>query len=348
MGVAHTWVIVAINIGFLFVGLFAVCRVLPLTFFHEQHNILSVCIISLLSFIFIRFFTVPLSDVPFFGLAMCSLAAMEHTLRLSIGGRFWLWLLATGILLLISIAVRSAGIALIPPFLWMVISHSTVKTYLKSLAGRVAISAIGVLACCVILARTSIIADLNLWLRHFEFATSNHTLIDLTSTILGFRLRELGEITANIPLIAMPESARQVIPWVGALLLTCLIWGLFLQRKVFGPTQVFVIIYVSLLLAWPYYDPRFWLPLIPILISYCTLTMKRIITRHPRFPASLLGAYLAVYAVIGLAWLASSTMITFSRSAFLTMWLRRNTARHIVLYWDLAKTALLPEQWIKT
>ena len=324
MGIAHTWVIVALNAVFLFLGLFAVRYILTLTFFREQRFVLSVCVVSLLSFLFIKFFTIPLTDVPFFCLAMCSLAAMEHAVRLRVGARFWLWLSAAGILVLGSIAVRRVGIALIPAFLWMVISHSTVKTYLKTMAVRVAISAMGVLACGAILARISIVADLNLWLRDFESATRGHTLTNLASTNLGFRLRELGEITANVPFIAVPEFARQVIPWAGAFLLTGLMSGLFFQRRTFGSTEVFVISYLAILIAWPYYDPRFWLPLIPLLISYCTLTMKRVFARHPHLLRTLLTAYLAVYALVGMAWLVSSTMVTFSRSAFLTMFVPEN------------------------
>jgi hypothetical protein len=324
MGIAHAWVIVAINVACLFLGLFAVRYILSLTFFREQRFVLSICVVSLLSFLFIKFFTIPLTDVPFFCLAMCSLAAMERALRLRVGTHFWLWLSATGILVLGSIAVRSVGIALIPAFLWMVISHPKVKKYLKATAVRVAISTMGVLACGAVLARSSIVADLNLWFRNFELSMRSHTLTNLASTNLGFRLRELGEITANVPFIVVPEFARQVIPWAGAFLLTGLMSGLFLQRKTFGPTEVFVISYLAILIAWPYYDPRFWLPLIPLLISYCTLTMKRLAARHPYLPGTLLGAYLAFYSLIGMELLVSSTMITFSRSAFLTIYVPEN------------------------
>jgi hypothetical protein len=318
MGVAHAWTIVAINFGFLFLGLFAVCYVLSLTFFREHHHILGVCVVSLLSFVFIRFFAIPLSDVPFFGLAMCSLAAMEHTRRLRIGRRFWLWLLATCILLLISIAVRRVGVALIPAFLWMVVSHSTVNPYVKTIASRIAAgSAIGVLACGAILALGWWVVDLNLWLSDFKFAIRGHTLTYVASSILGFRLRELGEITANVPFIVVPQFAQPALPWAGALALAGVVGGLYLKRKAFGPTEAFVSSYLAILIAWPYYDPRFWLPLIPLLISYCTLIAMRVMTRHSRLATGLLSVYLAVYALMGMGWLASSTMITFSRPAFL-------------------------------
>ncbi len=167
MGVAHTWVILTLNAGFLFLGLFALRYVLTLTFFQDQRYVLTVFALSLLSFVFIIFFTLPLTDVPFFCVAMCCLASMEHTVRLGVGGRFWRWLLVASILFLGSIAVRRVGLALIPAFLWMVISHPAVKTYLKGWSLRRAIFAIGSLAFLVIAVIGWTAKNLNVSLRDF-------------------------------------------------------------------------------------------------------------------------------------------------------------------------------------
>ena len=324
MGVAHPWVILAVNAGFLFLGLFAVRYLLTLTFFQEQRYALRVCAVSLLSFVFILFFTLPLTDIPFFCLAMCCLAGMEQTLRLKVGGRFWLWLSGTLVLLLGSIATRRVGLALIPAFVWMVFSHPAVKTYLKAMSRRCVFAAIGPLALAVILALAWTAAKLNVSLRDFESTIHGHTLGYAASTIVEFRLSELGQITVNIPFNALPELAQHLAPWAGALSLTAIIGGLFLKRKTLGPTDAFVIGYFAILSAWPLYDPRLWLPLIPLLISYCTLTLARIVARHRRVPGKLVAVYLTFYTVMGMEWLASSTMITFSRSVFLTTYVPEN------------------------
>ena len=324
MGVARTSVILAINAGFLFLGLFAVRYLLTLTFFREQRYALRVCAVSLLSFAFILFFTLPLTDIPFFCLAMCCLACMEQTVRLKVGGRFWLWLSGAWILLLGSIATRRVGLALIPAFLWMVISHSTVKTYLKAMSRRRVIAVIGPLAFALILVLGWTAAKLNVSLRDFESTIQGHTLAYAASAIVEFRLRELGQIMVNIPFHALPEFAQHLVPWAGALSLTAVIGGLFLKRKTLGPTDAFVIGYLVILFAWPLYDPRLWLPLIPLLISYCTLAIARVVARYHRAPGKLVAVYLMFYAVMGIEWLASSTMITFSRSAFLTMYVPAN------------------------
>ena len=105
---------------------------------------------------------------------------------------------------------------------------------------------------------------------------------------------------------------------------SAIIGGLFLKRKTLGPTDAFVIGYLAILSAWPLYDPRLWLPLIPLLISYCTLTIAHIAARHHGIPGKLVAVYLTVYSVIGMVWLGYSTMVTFSRSAFMTMYVPQN------------------------
>jgi len=324
MGVAHSWVILTLNAGFLFLGLFALRYVLTLAFFRDQRYILTIYAASLLSFVFIIFFTLPLTDVPFFCVAMCCLAAMEHTVRLRVGGRFWRWLLVAGILLLGSLAVRRVGLALIPAFLWMVISLPAVKTYLKGGSRRRAVFAIGSLALFAIVVIGWTAVNLNVSLRDFRSTVHGRTLAYTAWSIIGYRLTELGQIAANVPLHTLPEFAQHVLPWVGALFLTTVIAGLFLKRKTFGPTDAFAVGYLAILFAWPMSNPRLWLPMIPLLISYCTLAIAHVVARHHRVPAKLVAVYVAVYTVMGLDWLASSTMITFSSSAFLTMYVPQN------------------------
>jgi hypothetical protein len=324
MGVAHTWVILSLNAVFLFVGLFALRYVLTLTFFRDQGYVLMVYALSLLSFIFIIFFSLPLTDVPFFCVAMCCLASMEHTVRLTVGGRFWRWLAVDCFLLLGSIAVRRVGLALIPAFLWMIISHPAVKRYLKDWSLRRSISAIGSLVFLVIVVTGWTADNLNVSLRDFRSTVHGQRLPYIASSIIGYRLTELGQIAANIPSHALPKPIQHVLPWVGLLTLTTVMVGLFLKRKSFGPSEVFVVGYLAIMFAWPMSNPRLWLPIIPLLIFYCTLAVAHIAARKYHLLAKLMAVYLTVYAVLGLDWLASSTMITFSRSAFLTMYVPHN------------------------
>jgi hypothetical protein len=63
----------------------------------------------------------------------------------------------------------------------------------------------------------------------------------------------------------------------------------------FGPTEVYLICYTAILFAWPYYDARFWLPVIPLLITYSLLAVKRL-----ELPDSVVAIYGIAFATLGL------------------------------------------------
>ena len=63
--------------------------------------------------------------------------------------------------------------------------------------------------------------------------------------------------------------------------------------------------------AWPFYDARFWLPAIPLLIAYSLLALNRL-----KAPKTVLTAYCVVFATLGLAAIAYCTRITFAGPTF--------------------------------
>ena len=135
--------------------------------------------------------------------------------------------------------------------------------------------------------------------------------------ICAFRLTELGEIAVNLPHAALPAFVQHVhlLSFIGALGFVLVLVGVAARRKQFSVVDVFFISYLAVLLAWPYYDPRYWLPVIPLLIGYCALALK-LVVRY-RVAKSVAGAYLAVYFIIGLAALASNTSLSYAdRSTF--------------------------------
>jgi hypothetical protein len=56
---------------------------------------------------------------------------------------------------------------------------------------------------------------------------------------------------------------------------------------------------------------RFWLPVIPLLIAYSVLAVKRL-----KLPNSVGAIYCIVFAILGLVAIAYSTRITFAGSTF--------------------------------
>ncbi len=61
---------------------------------------------------------------------------------------------------------------------------------------------------------------------------------------------------------------------------------------------------------WPYVDPRFWIPVLPLIFGYASVSIERLL------PKELIAAYLMVFAMLGVAVLVVSTRITYSGSNF--------------------------------
>jgi hypothetical protein len=99
-------VIVGVSVGSILLGL-ALARfsLLP-AFYSDESSSLTICIVSLLSFVTIKYAVIPLTDPLFFGVTMCCLAVMRSAAsRLT-----WRKLALSVVLVLISISIRKIGL----------------------------------------------------------------------------------------------------------------------------------------------------------------------------------------------------------------------------------------------
>src|SRR6185436_5664505 len=77
-GLGYSSAVIGMNLLLLLGGLFFAYRILERRFFQNKTTSLYMCSLSLLSYVVVKHFTMPLSDVAFFGIAMCCLAVMDH------------------------------------------------------------------------------------------------------------------------------------------------------------------------------------------------------------------------------------------------------------------------------
>jgi hypothetical protein len=306
----YVWALIGLNAAALFVGLCAVRSILRRRFFDDAGTFRGICILSLLSFVFVKFFAIPLTDICFFGVAMCCLALMESAPEAGLRELAWR-LVAAWALVGIAISVRRIGVALIPAL----IAAMVLRPEFRSLVRRASIRArtAGIIAAggaagviLWIVARTSTLSDLGR-------ATAGIGWIDAISQILVYRLRELGEIAINLPFGVTPPAPK-ALPVLGFFAACVFSAGMWRKARRLGPTEIFVCSYVLVLLFWPYYDQRFWLPIIPLLIAYARVAIEPLMGHRIWRPA--LSAYLILYAVIGSQVLISSTAVTFSGPNF--------------------------------
>ena len=304
---ARVWVLIGINVVFLIIGLLAVRRLFSSMFSHQF--VFGVLLLSLLSFVTIKYSALVLTDTVFFGVAMCALVTLQaaetrptaRNLIVSFG------------LVLAAICIRRIGIALIPALLWVPVSQSQVRSYIgQRISGRTTTAILCSTAIIIawVVYHTSTLSD-------FTKLFGGHTITEAASVIWSFRLTELGEMAINLPHAALPAVAQQfhVLSLIGALALALTLGGVAIRRKQFGSVDAFFISYLAVLLVWPYYDPRFWLPVVPLLIAYCGLTLKPALQN--RFARQAVAGYLMVFSIIGFSALTSNTLMSYSdRSTF--------------------------------
>jgi hypothetical protein len=309
LGFAHPWVIVCLNAVFLSVGLFAAYSLLIQQFFADKTVVLMICSFFLLSYVVIKHFPIPLTDVPFFCCCMCCLAVMNQATRMDSNWPFVPLAVAAWLLAVAAITVRRVGVALIPPLVFMIASSSPFKSLLKRFSPRTKViiggffMLVGVATMCVV-AKTSSLADF------FSVAT-NSKISTLVLQIFSYRLTELGELLGNLPMTKLPVKLHVIVPWMGLLLFALILWGLATKRKKISPTEVFLFCYIGTLFVWPYYDARFWLPIVPLLIAYSVLAVRNL-----RLPKAVITIYCVIFAIIGFGVIAYSTRITFAGSKF--------------------------------
>jgi hypothetical protein len=303
---AYVWVIVCLSVVFLAIGLVALRYLLGREGFAGDVA-LGVSILTLLSFVFVKYSAIPLSDPFYFALSMCSLAAMKQPSRYD-----WRRTIAAVVLLLASISVRRIGVALIPALVYMLVFQTDLGARFTRLPARMKGAAIltaaaGAAAIAWAVRSTSTLRD-------FKASFASHTVTDSVLGTLIFRLKELGEIALNVPAAVLPTAAQNILPVVGALVFCLVCGGLRLRRKQFGAVEAYFITYVAIIMVWPFYDPRFWLPVIPLLIAYSAVSLRRV--ARGAMGGEFLGAYVIAFAVMGLVALAATTSLTFSGDKF--------------------------------
>jgi len=308
-GLAHPWVIVGLNMVFLLVGLIGAYSLLIREFFEERAVVLMICSFFLLSYVVIKHCTIPLTDIPFFCCSMCCLAVIGRTKNMDLSWRLVTLTSIAWLLAITAIAVRTAGIALFPPLVFMFAKGSGLKLLLErlSLRAKLIVLTVAALAGAVI---TYFISQ-TAYIQQLKDAVRASALPALALGILRYRVNELGELFGNFPLIKMPAELRVVVPWLGFVLLFLMLTGLATKLRKISPTEMFMVCYLGVLFVWPFNDARFWLPVIPLIFAYSLLAVRRL-----RIPKTAIATYCVVFAMLGFGVIGYSTRITFSDGKF--------------------------------
>ncbi len=304
---ARPWTLVGLNAVFLFLGLGCTNYVARNYFLLNDRWAIVTVLFTALSFALIKHFTLPLTDIPFFGTSLAALALTVRAERNS-GTRYYaLWGAAVSTAIA-SVVIRPIAIALFPCLMWSLGEHLGVGRILRrDKKIRIACasgSVVLVVLATVVLLRTMYVRDA---LMVFAHQGTGRAIRDT----LEFRVQEIGELFLNGPASKLRLLAPLI--WVaGAIGIAILI--IFGRRCRIGSVEIYLGTYLSIVLIWPYLDARFWVPVLPcIFAELFSLARPWMFTGWKKHIGI---TYSACYALMGLAALAYSTSITFAGRNF--------------------------------
>jgi hypothetical protein len=277
------------------------------------------CALVLLCWVLVKHVTLPTSDVAFLGWTSLALLACNQAERIR-NSRRARTLAVAGALVIASVATRTAGIALLPAFLWACLLPELQSLSLNSCfrnliawgKGHIllVLAGIGLLLFALVGA-----AQLILPMAYVREATgvfgSLGGPLSAFSWIVKHRLLEWGELATNVPAARIPSMAS-LVPFVGALALGLVLCGLFLRRWKIKSMEIFFLAYLFILLCWPYHDARFLLPVVPLAIGWLTMLGARL---SPQWRVAM-AIWAALFVVTGLLSLSYSTRISLSGNQF--------------------------------
>ncbi|MEO5579172.1 MAG: hypothetical protein ABIR58_00825 [Gemmatimonadaceae bacterium] len=279
-------------------------------------------LLTILAVPVIRSIAMPLPEPAYLAVSLLALASMRAATTgesLTMGeshGRFWYLILAAA-LCTVALIVRLAGIALLPPLVW-----SCVLFAHRRIAARRGRRLVIVTAIALIVLALGVFAPMDesgAIVGYLDDAAFKYSAGEFAGNVYGrviATLRALGELGTNLPLSQFYFLAPYMA-WLGAVVAVFLLFGLR-NRWRLTPVSVYVATYVAILVAWPHYSTRLWVPVIPLLMLH-TVGIARELAAGRR-SQWLVRACLAFYALGGIAALAYTSRISLSGDRFATLY----------------------------
>ncbi len=226
-----------------------------------------------------------------------------------------LWLALALPLMAFCIEVRTIGIALIPAFMWAAAGAISWASMLPQWMRRHKLPAL-----VLFLALLAMAGWGSRILLHSGYAQQNvvtlrgRGLLGNVFWDLTAHAKEWGELGVNAPLSKLPPLLEVPVEIVG--LVALLLWAIGLWEKLhrFTALDCYVLTFACIVLAWPWSDARFWLPLLPVVIGYVLMGAKRIVPTRRLRPA--ITVYCSLFCLLGLVALGFSTRLTFAGDNF--------------------------------
>lgn len=306
---------VLLNVLFGILGMAALHALLTRTYGLACWQSLGVLVLSAFSFVMIKHAPLTVSDPAFFGVSLAALALMAAAEPGR--GSGWGILAAAALLSGEAIWLRTVGLALVPSLLLVVVTHGKPIDLIAVLSRGRNLAIIG-LAAAVAVAAAFLLDRFSVygWIFQNIYAKQAH---DLSASAIVIaqgtaKFTDIGQVFLNLPDTLIPGWAGQPLAVIGVLFFLGALAGFGARLRQFTATDLYVAVYVAVILVWPARDARFWLPVLPFLLLY----FLQFIGKAWRFRmwrgAAIL--WVAGYLTMGAAAFAYSTRLSLAGPGF--------------------------------
>ncbi|HEY4286873.1 MAG TPA: glycosyltransferase family 39 protein [Puia sp.] len=252
LGLLHSFVIAGINALFLAGSLFFVSGSFP----PSLRSFLFFPLVCL-HWTFIKFFAYPLSEMQYLFFSTGCLYCFQRYTR----EKKWLWLIAAFAGAGLAFFTRSAGCMLVPALLVGLMREH--RQLLKLPIVKILLVGAGILSLTGVFLFSKALR-IDMYLRSLQERGSPVPL-------LREHLKEWGQLIVNVPgnkvMTLLPGRGNFLLIVAGLLLALVLIYALFIRRKeVPLVISTYLIAYCLLLFNWPFFDARFWIPVVPYMV----------------------------------------------------------------------------------
>jgi hypothetical protein len=298
--ILHSAVLVFINCIYLFGALVFVRRI-----FGGVLDFYFFAVAVLLNWTIVKFVTHPLSEMQFLFFSMASVYYFQVYSDVRKAMPLILSICCCGLAFL----TRSVGLALaaslVAGLIWMY------RQQLMDLVRRNKVL-VGILIVCVV---SIVVFSRLLGLDHYTGVFTKQFQEGLHfSTMLEWHFREWTEIYANTSIVKLfpymnPGLVRNLFFLTGILFVAGFLWLLMRAKQAPVIVRIYILFYILLMFDWPFYDPRFWVPVIPLVVAVV------LSFRWPRVGVCrvLASAWLGVYLVLGVVSAGYMTYTSLNR-----------------------------------
>jgi hypothetical protein len=283
----HSFVLVLINILYLAGGLLMVKKL-----FGETLRPYAMLFIVLLNWTVIKYVTHPMSEMQYVFFSMCSLYFFHRYTKDKRAALLVVAFALGGLAFL----TRSVGIslmaALIAGLVWQY-REAVMKLLLRNKVYVVAI--FGVIVGVLIFSK-------QLGVDHYTGVFTKQFQKGVTfAAMIKWHFAEWSEVGFNTSIVKIfpyvpSAAAKLVFTIAGVLFFAGFGWVLYIRKNdVPFIVKAYLAFYTVLMFDWPFYDPRFWIPVLPLIAA----VIAQLPLPKARMPRILATVFCAAYIMLG-------------------------------------------------